>query len=85
MLVLSLLKSKELKLFNLVSQIISSVLYPKVTPPIVQFGLKHTLRFPRMVNFRPDKGWKDIMTLSEFDRVKLEGRRGQKRGAQEEA
>ncbi|KAG2197468.1 hypothetical protein INT47_003076 [Mucor saturninus] len=50
----------------------------------LQFGLQHTLRFPRMVRFRPDKDWKDIMTLSEFNKAKLEGRRGQKRGPQEE-
>jgi hypothetical protein len=32
-----------------------------------------------MVRFRPDKGWEDIMTASEFTKAKEEGRRGQKR------
>lgn len=44
----------------------------------------HTLRFPRMVKFRPDKGWKDVMTLSEFEKAKLDGRRGQKRSMEDQ-
>jgi uncharacterized short protein YbdD (DUF466 family) len=52
---------------------------------IVQFGCQYTLRFPRMVKFRPDKGWEDVMTYSEFEKAKREKRRGQKRENEEQA
>ncbi|KAG2236091.1 hypothetical protein INT48_006107 [Thamnidium elegans] len=52
--------------------------------PSVQFGVVHTLRFPRMVKFRSDKGWKDVMTLSEFEKAKQDGRRGQKRSTEDQ-
>lgn len=52
---------------------------------IVQFGLSHTLRFPRFVKFRPDKGLDDVMTESEFRKAKQERRRGQKRNNEEES
>ncbi|KAI9273429.1 ATP dependent DNA ligase domain-containing protein [Helicostylum pulchrum] len=52
--------------------------------PSVQFGVMHTLRFPRMVKFRPDKRWKDVMTLSEFEKAKQDGRRRQKRSTEDQ-
>ncbi|KAI9344740.1 ATP dependent DNA ligase domain-containing protein [Pilaira anomala] len=72
------------KLIFFEDEIVVEIKGTEITPSI-QFGVQHTLRFPRMVRFRPDKGWKDIMTLSEFEKAKIEGRRGQKRSAMEQA
>ncbi|KAI8379658.1 uncharacterized protein BYT42DRAFT_569559 [Radiomyces spectabilis] len=39
-----------------------------------QFGAGSTLRFPRFVRFRKDKGWQDIMTQKEMINARREGK-----------
>lgn len=70
--------------FDDVNPLIAEIKGSEVIPS-AQFALQHTLRFPRLVKFRHDKDWKDIMTVTDFTRMQTEKRRGQKRAAQEDA
>ncbi|KAI9276266.1 hypothetical protein BY458DRAFT_133466 [Sporodiniella umbellata] len=47
--------------------------------PSSQWGLQYALRFPRFIKIREDKGWKDVMTVSEMQIIKQEGLKIKKR------
>ncbi|KAG0736757.1 hypothetical protein G6F17_012210 [Rhizopus arrhizus] len=44
--------------------------------PSSSWGMQYALRFPRYIKIREDKGWQDIMTFSDVQRVKMEGLTG---------
>ncbi|KAL7321693.1 DNA ligase (ATP) [Mucor circinelloides] len=46
-----------------------------------KFGAQCTLRFPKYVGLRRDKGWQDVMTYSEVIKARSEGAVGKKRDA----
>ncbi|CEP19180.1 hypothetical protein [Parasitella parasitica] len=46
-----------------------------------KFGTQCTLRFPKYVGLRSDKGWQDVMTFSDVVRARSEGAVGKKRDA----
>jgi len=48
---------------------------------IAKFGTECTLRFPKYVGLRSDKGWQDVMTYSEVIKARSEGAVGKKRDA----
>lgn len=48
---------------------------------LAKFGAQCTLRFPKYVGLRRDKGWQDVMTYSEVIKARSEGAVGKKRDA----
>ncbi|KAK4511264.1 uncharacterized protein ATC70_012479 [Mucor velutinosus] len=46
-----------------------------------KFGTQCTLRFPKYVGLRSDKGWQDVMTYSDVIKARSEGAVGKKRDA----
>ncbi|KAL9553688.1 hypothetical protein MBANPS3_003165 [Mucor bainieri] len=46
-----------------------------------KFGTQCTLRFPKYVGLRSDKGWQDVMTYSDVIKARSEGAVGKKRNA----